>query len=85
MTPHELRATLDRLDLSAAEAGHLLASMLIAGRQSEALPTDSHGTPGNTAVDMWTTQERCPHVHRGNINSKQPIKKSGKITHTTTR
>jgi IS30 family transposase len=24
MTPHELRATLDRLDLSAAEAGHLL-------------------------------------------------------------
>src|ERR1700731_4091681 len=23
MTPHELRATLDRLDLSAAEAGHL--------------------------------------------------------------
>jgi hypothetical protein len=24
MTPHELRATLDRLDLSAAKAGHLL-------------------------------------------------------------
>ena len=24
MTPHELRVTLDRLDLSAAEAGHLL-------------------------------------------------------------
>src|SRR5580658_7546709 len=24
MTPHELRATLDRLDMSAAEAGHLL-------------------------------------------------------------
>jgi hypothetical protein len=24
MTPHELRATLDRLDLSVAEAGHLL-------------------------------------------------------------
>jgi predicted transcriptional regulator len=24
MTPHELRATLDRLDLSAAEAGHVL-------------------------------------------------------------
>jgi hypothetical protein len=24
MTPHELRATLDRRDLSAAEAGHLL-------------------------------------------------------------
>jgi protein-disulfide isomerase len=28
MTPHELRATLDRLDLSAAEAGHLLGGLV---------------------------------------------------------
>jgi hypothetical protein len=35
MTPRELRATLDCLDLSAAEAGHLLGVALCLGEQCE--------------------------------------------------
>jgi hypothetical protein len=28
----------------------------------------------NIAVDMWTTQERCPHAHSDNNRRKQLIK-----------
>jgi hypothetical protein len=28
----------------------------------------------NIAVDLWTTQERCPHVHSDNNRRKQLIK-----------
>jgi metal-sulfur cluster biosynthetic enzyme len=28
----------------------------------------------NIAVDMWTTQERCPHAHSDNNKRKQSIK-----------
>jgi hypothetical protein len=49
MTPHELRAALDRLDLSAAEAGHLLGmhvqAMHCGGAGEHCSPGRSRSTP----------------------------------------
>jgi len=41
---------------------------------------------GSLAVDMWTTQARCPHAHSDNNSRQQTADQNWlKITHTTLR